>query len=78
MLKYVVKGEYLNFRGVWLNDIYFFVVKRFYQDREYFKLEVYEVGEFNQYLGRIRFIFIFIIVVFWYGQIIRVVKRWGL
>lgn len=54
MLQYAVKGEYPNFRGAWLNDTHFLVAKRFYQDREYFKLEAHEVGEFNQYSGRIR------------------------
>lgn len=78
MLQYAVKGEYPNFRGAWLNDTHFLVAKRFYQDREYFKLEAHEVGEFNQYSGRIRLTPIFIIVVFWHGQIIRTTKRWGL
>nr|XP_034323038.1 F-box/WD repeat-containing protein 5 [Crassostrea gigas] len=43
MLQYAVKGEYPNFRGAWLNDTHFLVAKRFYQDREYFKLEAHEV-----------------------------------
>lgn len=80
MLQYAVKGEYPNFRGAWLNDTHFLVAKRFYQDREYFKLEAHEVGEFNQYSGRIMqtYTLIFIIAVFWHGQIIRATKRWGL
>lgn len=80
MLQYAVKGEYPNFRGAWLNDTHFLVAKRFYQDREYFKLEAHEVGEFNQYSDRIMqtYTLIFIIAVFWHGQIIRATKRWGL
>lgn len=80
MLQYAVKGEYPNFRGAWLNDTHFLVAKRFYQDREYFKLEAHEVGEFNQYSGRSMqtYTLIFIIAVFWHGQIIRATRRWGL